>query len=276
VYGEGNVYDYGFRIYNPRIGKFLSVDPLTKEYPWYTPYQFAGNTSISAVDLDGLEELIVIKWYDNDQYAGETVVRIPDPSQRVDPRNGTALYINMDLRDRDIVNQELQKGQFGRFLDINNHIVKQGFIAEFRNKLDAQRNEILKNREEHSLYLNGAPSLEVYFEESEAILLSEIMVNDKLENNDKVISAMANFAKNNPDYELTVLGYTNPNNMSRSYDNNKLSNERAQNVAQELSDKGITVPSGNIKGNGVSNNPRESNEKKRKAVITATAPKRVR
>ncbi|MFY0602136.1 MAG: hypothetical protein JXR03_20845, partial [Cyclobacteriaceae bacterium] len=56
-FGNSLVYDYGFRIYNPQIGKFLSVDPLTKEYPWYTPYQFAGNTPIQAVDLDGLEEL---------------------------------------------------------------------------------------------------------------------------------------------------------------------------------------------------------------------------
>lgn len=56
--GTGNIYDYGFRIYNPRLGKFLSVDPLTSSYPWYTPYQFAGNKPIWAVDLDGLEELI--------------------------------------------------------------------------------------------------------------------------------------------------------------------------------------------------------------------------
>ena len=55
VSGNGNQYDYGFRIYNPRLGKFLSVDPLSKNYPWYTPYQFAGNMPISAVDLDGLE-----------------------------------------------------------------------------------------------------------------------------------------------------------------------------------------------------------------------------
>ena len=41
---ETGTQDYGFRIYNPLIGKFLSVDPLTKDYPWYTPYQFAGNT----------------------------------------------------------------------------------------------------------------------------------------------------------------------------------------------------------------------------------------
>jgi RHS repeat-associated protein len=51
-----NNYDYGFRIYNAGIGKFLSVDPLTGSYPWYTPYQFAGNKPIQAIDLDGLEE----------------------------------------------------------------------------------------------------------------------------------------------------------------------------------------------------------------------------
>lgn len=58
VKGEGAQYDYGFRIYDPRIAKFLSVDPLTASYPFYTPYQFAGNMPIWAIDLDGLEELI--------------------------------------------------------------------------------------------------------------------------------------------------------------------------------------------------------------------------
>ncbi len=60
---DGNIYDYGFRIYNPQYAKFLSVDPLTKSYPFYTPYQFAGNKPIAAIDLDGLEE--VIKIYSN-------------------------------------------------------------------------------------------------------------------------------------------------------------------------------------------------------------------
>ena len=53
-------YDYGFRIYNPAVGRFLSVDPLTRSYPWYTPYQFAGNKPIWAIDLDGLEEKYMI------------------------------------------------------------------------------------------------------------------------------------------------------------------------------------------------------------------------
>ena len=31
------------------------MDPLTKSFPWWTPYQFAGNRPIQAIDLDGLE-----------------------------------------------------------------------------------------------------------------------------------------------------------------------------------------------------------------------------
>jgi RHS repeat-associated protein len=58
---NGNVYDYGFRIYNPSLGKFLSVDPLTRTFPWYTPYQFAGNKPTYCIDLDGLEELETLK-----------------------------------------------------------------------------------------------------------------------------------------------------------------------------------------------------------------------
>ncbi len=66
VKGTGNQQDYGFRIYDPRLGKFLSVDPLTREYPWYTPYQFAGNMPIQAIDLDGLEENFYLLNISND------------------------------------------------------------------------------------------------------------------------------------------------------------------------------------------------------------------
>ncbi len=33
VKGSGNQQDYGMRIYDPRVGRFLSVDPMTKNYP---------------------------------------------------------------------------------------------------------------------------------------------------------------------------------------------------------------------------------------------------
>ncbi len=55
VKGEGNQQDYGMRVYDPRLGKFLSVDPLIAKYPWYSPYHFAGNNPIRYIDLDGGE-----------------------------------------------------------------------------------------------------------------------------------------------------------------------------------------------------------------------------
>ncbi len=53
--GDGNQQDYGMRIYDPRLVRFLSVDPITKKYPELTPYQFASNRTIDGIDLDGLE-----------------------------------------------------------------------------------------------------------------------------------------------------------------------------------------------------------------------------
>lgn len=47
--------DYGMRIYDKRLARFKSVDPLTKEYPMLTPYQFASNCPVDGIDLDGLE-----------------------------------------------------------------------------------------------------------------------------------------------------------------------------------------------------------------------------
>ena len=52
---ETGTQDYGMRIYNPALARFLSVDPITDQYPELTPYQFASNTPIMAADLDGLE-----------------------------------------------------------------------------------------------------------------------------------------------------------------------------------------------------------------------------
>ncbi|MEO6998853.1 MAG: RHS repeat-associated core domain-containing protein [Terracoccus sp.] len=56
---ENGAQDYGMRIYDGRLGRFLSVDPITKKYPELTPYQFASNRPIDGIDLDGLE------WWSN-------------------------------------------------------------------------------------------------------------------------------------------------------------------------------------------------------------------
>lgn len=56
VKGEGSQQDYEMRIYDPRVGRFLSVDPLTKSYPWNITYAFAENSPVANIDLDGTEK----------------------------------------------------------------------------------------------------------------------------------------------------------------------------------------------------------------------------
>ncbi|MCF8374255.1 MAG: hypothetical protein K9H64_21720 [Bacteroidales bacterium] len=53
---ETGLYYYGARYYAAWIARFVSVDPLQHKYPYYTPYQYAGNKPITYLDLDGLEE----------------------------------------------------------------------------------------------------------------------------------------------------------------------------------------------------------------------------
>jgi RHS repeat-associated protein len=65
VKGEGVQYDYGFRIYDARIARFLSVDPLTDQVPGLSPYQYAANEPLWAIDKDGEIRVIVTSYYEN-------------------------------------------------------------------------------------------------------------------------------------------------------------------------------------------------------------------
>jgi len=58
--GEGNSYDFGARMYDSRIGRFLSVDPRTNEFPHIAPYVFAGNKPINHIDFGGEHEFLMI------------------------------------------------------------------------------------------------------------------------------------------------------------------------------------------------------------------------
>jgi RHS repeat-associated protein len=55
--GEGNSLNYTFRMHDPRIGRFLSLDPLAPEYPWNSPYVFSENRVIDGIELEGMEYL---------------------------------------------------------------------------------------------------------------------------------------------------------------------------------------------------------------------------
>jgi RHS repeat-associated protein len=113
VKGEGNQQDYGMRIYDPRLGRFLSVDPLNSEYPWNSTYSYAEGDVIRSIDLDGLEKYVVVNNYD--KYGRVTKIRV----ESIVTVGGAAIdqdfkirKTNKDLTDNDIYIQHVRNGQF--------------------------------------------------------------------------------------------------------------------------------------------------------------------
>lgn len=54
VKGSGNSLDFGARIYDSRLARFLSIDPWAKKYPWQSTYAYFQNSPIWIVDAFGL------------------------------------------------------------------------------------------------------------------------------------------------------------------------------------------------------------------------------
>jgi RHS repeat-associated protein len=74
--GEGNALDFGSRIYDPRTGRWLSVDAA--KAPWQSPYIFVSNSPSGQLDPDG-------KWQTDGHYWTVMLValmlEIPDAEQ---------------------------------------------------------------------------------------------------------------------------------------------------------------------------------------------------
>ncbi len=53
VKSDGNSQDYGMRIYDGRLGRWLRVDPLQQKYPSLSPFNFCNNSPVIFQDVDG-------------------------------------------------------------------------------------------------------------------------------------------------------------------------------------------------------------------------------
>jgi len=53
IKGSGNSIDFGARILDPRLGRWLSLDPRAAKYPFYSPYIAFGNNPTYYIDPGG-------------------------------------------------------------------------------------------------------------------------------------------------------------------------------------------------------------------------------
>jgi RHS repeat-associated protein len=75
VKGGGNSYDFGARMFDPRLGRWLSIDPHVKRYPGISPYHFSYNNPVIFNDPNGKDGRLTID-YENKTVTLETTVHI--------------------------------------------------------------------------------------------------------------------------------------------------------------------------------------------------------
>src|SRR5690554_490630 len=75
IKGEGNSYDFGARMYDPRVMRWLSRDPHESSYPNISPYVFVNNMPVWAIDPDG-KDIIVLSAPSGAQGTGHGAVLI--------------------------------------------------------------------------------------------------------------------------------------------------------------------------------------------------------
>jgi len=133
--------DYGMRISDSRIGKFLSVDPLTPKYPELTPYQFASNSPISGIDLDGLE----YAYYMDGTFIGHNTKDDQGKELSLSVSNSVRVFENSNVTNENTIRNR------GKDLDIDIntflHLSAFGYNENTRNSYSQQATEnIIINR----------------------------------------------------------------------------------------------------------------------------------
>jgi len=143
VKGAGNQQDYGMRIYDPRIGKFLSVDPMTSKYPELTPFQFASNNPIGNIDLDGLEGTPATATDAKVNAANDIVSKSYDPTRNhADIRREIFKNTFEYLKSKAAAELFKNNQDFIDFHDLINNIWNESFFSDFLGRGDVFRNKI--------------------------------------------------------------------------------------------------------------------------------------
>ncbi|MFW6222508.1 MAG: RHS repeat domain-containing protein, partial [Bacteroidota bacterium] len=68
----GSHLDFGARIYDSRINRWLSVDPKARKSPGWTGYNFVKNSPLIRIDPDGEEDVLVKQTRSSDETTAES------------------------------------------------------------------------------------------------------------------------------------------------------------------------------------------------------------
>jgi RHS repeat-associated protein len=129
INGAGNDYDYGARIYDARLGRWLSLDPLVKRFPSQSPFNFVANNPLVFADHLGeqKDQRIILRTNNGDVILAVKVIDKDEVNMSIQKTStGDALY-SMNIHEDLIL--DVRNGNEGIFSETNHSIKSSGFAA---------------------------------------------------------------------------------------------------------------------------------------------------
>jgi RHS repeat-associated protein len=122
VKGNGNSYDFGARLYDPRVSRWLSPDAYESKYPSSTPYNFAVNDPLLFIDPDGNDNVIYLIYHHDNKNSNLENVTAEQIAQEAN-----AMYEKLGVNTRVVVFDESKSGKFnGEYMDETDAVVVVG------------------------------------------------------------------------------------------------------------------------------------------------------
>ena len=91
VNGEGNAYDFGARMYDSRLGRWMSVDAMKK--PYFSSYQYGADNPMIYIDPDGNTEYYFNgKWIGSDGVNNNKIALVKSNKVKRGIKKGTYQY----------------------------------------------------------------------------------------------------------------------------------------------------------------------------------------
>jgi RHS repeat-associated protein len=95
----GTSYAFEYRMHDPRIGRFLSIDPLAQDFAWNSPYAFSENRVLDGIDFEGLEHLNN-KYLIDRSTGGKTQLTVMDEYKQPGPgKHGWGIDARFYMKD---------------------------------------------------------------------------------------------------------------------------------------------------------------------------------
>ena len=113
--GEGNSYDFGARIYDSRVGRWMSIDPLAAKYTSFSPYVGMGNNPIILVDKDGEDITVFYQYVEQGKTINKPILTITTEIK------GSSTIVESSLPLPDLLKSQLRQAETqvisGKLLD---------------------------------------------------------------------------------------------------------------------------------------------------------------